>query len=438
MIAVLLLFFEEGLLCYLFGMNSANDETCVIVSLVLMAINTAALFIYITKRYESYRVEVSYALILSLIFKVSLLLWDYYGTSIFILPNSHIDSEQFHRGAVYFAQYGINRVENYSYVVGLIYRFFGIQRMTAQFFNVILSFIGIDVFERIMHKFDISETGRERALFICALLPNYAIMSSILIRECVISVILCIALYFFSCWWSDGSLIYLLFAEVVSLSACWFHSGAIAVTIGMAIAVVITRKNNEGVRYLSVGITSVLLSVVLFIVFMYLFNVLSDSLLKRFHGLDIDVIDNYINEHNFYTETDGSSSSYAAGTGGISGIAGVIINSPVRILYFLWAPMPWRFRGIQDLIAFIGSSMFYGGTVTAGIYSLLRRSENQRDISRVTVVLVIALCAALVFAWGIDSAGSALRHREKFCFIYLLLFALLSDNHIEETEMRDD
>jgi hypothetical protein len=47
-------------------------------------------------------------------------------------------------------------------------------------------------------------------------------------------------------------------------------------------------------------------------------------------------------------------------------------------------------------------------------------------------VLVIALCGALVFAWGIDSAGSALRHREKFYFVYLLLYGVLKKSHTKD------
>lgn len=425
MILVLLVFLFEGITCRVFGINNASDETCLIVSQVLMLINTGVLFAYIVKRYNEYDQIVVFALLLSLVFKVSLLLWDYYGTSIFVLPNSHLDSESFHRGAVYFARFNTQKVENYSYVIGWIYRFFGVQRITAQYSNVILSFAGIDIFERIINVFEITSEGKKRSLIIAALLPNYAIISAILIRECIISVILCLALYYYALWWKNGLFIYLAIAELISLSACWFHSGAIAVTIGMSISLIISRKDDNGDRYLSVGISSVVLSIFLFFGFMYLFDALSESILKRFHGLDMNTIDNYIEGHNFYTETEGTTSSYSAGFGGRSGIIGIVINSPIRILYFLWAPMPWRIRGISDVMAFLGSSLFYGGVFFYSIWILIRKSLLVEERSKILAVLIIALCAATVFAWGVDSAGSALRHREKFYYVFLLLLALL-------------
>lgn len=425
MIFVLLVFLFEGITCRVFGINNATDETCLIVSQILLLINSGVLFAYIVKRYNEYDQIVVFVLLFSLVFKVSLLLWDYYGTSIYTLPNSHRDSESFHRGAVYFARHYTQKVENYSYVIGWIYRFFGVQRITAQYSNIILSFAGIDIFERITNIFKINTEGKRRALIIAALLPNYAIMSAILIRECIISVILCLALYYYALWWENGTLTYMVIAELISLGACWFHSGAIAVTIGMAISLIITRKDIDGDRYLRIGISSIIFSVLLFVVFMFLFDFLSDSLLKRFHGLDLNTIDTYIEEHNFYTETEGMSSSYSAGVGGYTGLRGIIINSPIRILYFLWSPMPWRIRGFGDVLAFLGSSLFYGGVFFYSIWMLFRKSVLANNKSKILAVLIIALCAATVFAWGVDSAGSALRHREKFYYIFLILFALL-------------
>ena len=42
--------------------------------------------------------------------------------------------------------------------------------------------------------------------------------------------------------------------------------------------------------------------------------------------------------------------------------------------------------------------------------------------------LGIALCAALIFAWGVSNAGTAVRHREKFMTVYILLIALCGDS----------
>ena len=235
MTIVLLSFLFEGLMCYTFGLNSATDDAGLSVSILLLTINSIILFVYIVRRYRDYDIIVSYVMVISLLLKVALLLWDYYGTSIFILPNSHLDSEGFHNGAILFAKHQSTRVENYSYVIGCLYRLFGVQRITAQFSNVILSFVGIDLLERMLVLLEIDDNARKITLFFAALLPNYLIISAILIRECLISVILCISLYMFVKWWKHGGAFNCIISLIVPLAASYFHSGAIALTIGITI-----------------------------------------------------------------------------------------------------------------------------------------------------------------------------------------------------------
>lgn len=430
------MFLLEGVLCYGFGMIDASETVCEAVSLCLMGINIVLMLPYISKRYAKYGKTVVTFLILSLLLKAALVLWDYYATGIFVLPNSHADSESYHRGAVLFAIYGSIGIENYSFVVGVIYKLFGVQRMTAQFFNVLLSFLGISVFERTMCEAELSDRAKRRALALAALLPNYLIMASILIRECLISVILCWSLYLFITWWKRGNPAYLFCAMLVTLLACYFHSGAIAATIGYSIAPILTRRERGGERSVHISIKSVVLAVVCVVVFMYLFDALSDSLLGKFHGLGMEVIEDYIDGHNIYISrpSDDMGSTYTAGFGEARGLRGLIINAPIRMFYFLWVPMPWSMRGLNDLIAFVGSSLFYGGTVFRAIAALRQRRRPHYPL--LVCVLIICLVGCLVFAWGVDNAGSALRHREKFYFIFLLLYACLDEPACERQPER--
>lgn len=429
MFVILSVFIAEGIICNAFGMSNASTDICEIVSLLLMQVNAMLLCWYIVNRYKNYGRMVIFALILSVLLKVFLVLWDYYGTSVFILPNSHLDSEQFHRGGVEFARYFSLKIENYSFVVGAIYYLFGIQRMTAQFFNVILSFLGISVLEKCLCEFDFQQESKEYTMMFAALLPNFLIMSSILIRECLISVILCSSLFFFVKWWKTRLTAFFLLSFLCVLGACYFHSGSIAMAMGISIALVITAYSYNGeYRRLNISIKTIVLSLVMVVVFTFLFDSLSDSLLKRFGGLELENIESYIEGHNIYEsheEEDSGTSTYTAGISGQSGWQGILINSPIRIIYFLWVPMPWDMRGISDLIAFFGSSLFYGGTFFRAIrFWFIKKGYHDYKALFVSVS-IIALLAALVFSWGVDSAGSALRHREKFYFIFLFLYCLV-------------
>ena len=437
MFIVISAFVVEGLLCSALGMRNASADVCEIVSLLLMQVNAILLCSYVANRYREYSRKVIFALILSVILKVFLILWDYYGTSIFILPNSHADSESYHWGAIAFVRTFSAKIENYSYVVGGIYYLFGVQRMTAQFFNVILSFLGISILEKCLCEFDFQKESKEYTLILAALLPNYLIMSSVLIRECLISVIISLSLYFYIKWWKNGRTAYFVLSFLIVLGACYFHSGAIAAAIGISMSLALTvESHDKRYRRLNLSFKTILLTAALFVLFMFLFSALSNSLLKRFGGLETSRIDTYIDEHNIYDsktddngyadmEEEDDSSSYTAGIAGYGGWQGVIINSPIRIVYFLWVPMPWDMRGIGDLIAFFGSSLFYGGTFFRAVrYWFKQNAYNDKKALLVSVTL-IAFSAALVFSWGVDSAGSALRHREKFYYIFLLLYCLV-------------
>ena len=430
---VIIAFITEAAICYCIGMPAATVDMCDSVSIVLLASNTMLLIYYIRNKYKDYGNIVVYCLILSALLKSFLILWDYYGTSIFVLPNSHSDTESFHKGAVLFSRQSELIVENYSYIVGYIYRLFGVQRITAQYFNVLLSFWGIDLFADILDMIELNEINRKKALIFAALLPNYLIFSSILARECVISVLLCAALYCFMIWWTEGTLLSILLTYAFVLSACYFHSGAIAVAIGLSCAFVLTRKGIDGNHYIRVGITNIFVTFALVLAFSFVFQQFSDTLFKRFGGGGIDDIQNYIDDHDFYDLSSASNNSaYTAGSAEYRGLAGLIINSPIRILYFLWVPMPWMMRGLSDLVAFCGSSLFYGGVAFRSLFTF---AEYQKKNKALFLVLIItAFCGAFVFAWGTDSAGSALRHREKFYFIFLLLYALMIDNKKEEKE----
>lgn len=429
MFIIISAFIVEGLLCSALGMRTASTDICEIVSLILMQVNAILLCWYVATRYREYRRNVIFALIMSVMLKVFLVLWDYYGTSIFILPNSHVDSESYHRGAIAFAHNFSGSVENYSYVVGIIYYLFGVQRMTAQFLNVILSFWGISILEKCLREFRIQQESREYTLMFAALLPNYLLMSSILIRECLISVIICGALYFFIRWWKSGRTAYFVLSFLTVLSACYFHSGGIAVAIGISIALALTvNSHDESYRRLNVSVKTVMVTILMFVFFMFLFNSLSDSLLKKFGGLETERIESYIDDHNIYESNEGEgsdSSTFTAGFSGYSGWQGIIINSPIRIVYFLWVPMPWDMRGVSDLIAFFGSSLFYGGTFFRAVRLCFVQWDYSDKKALLVAMTLVALSAAMVFAWGVDSAGSALRHREKFYFVFLFLYCLV-------------
>ena len=119
-------------------------------------------------------------------------------------------------------------------------------------------------------------------------------------------------------------------------------------------------------------------------------------------------------------------SSYAAYVGNSDSISNMIIYTIPRIIYFLFSPFPWQWRGFSDIIAFFGSSLFY----ILSVYSAIRCIINRRSDNHVlaAVILLIAIGVVFVFAWGCANTGTAARHREKMVMIFALLWAVSQDS----------
>ncbi len=102
--------------------------------------------------------------------------------------------------------------------------------------------------------------------------------------------------------------------------------------------------------------------------------------------------------------------------------AGILLQTPLRFFYFVTSPLPWQVRGVGTLIAFLldGTARIYV------IYQIIRILRNRRRLSPanetlVRVFLVIWIASNLIFSWGTNNYGSAMRHRLKTFPIEIML-----------------
>ena len=87
-------------------------------------------------------------------------------------------------------------------------------------------------------------------------------------------------------------------------------------------------------------------------------------------------------------------SSYAAYVGDSSTPLRMILFALPRFVYFLFSPFPWQWRGINDIIAFVFSSLFYLVSFVQGTRSL--KYSNAEEKKYAFLFMVIALCTAFV------------------------------------------
>lgn len=412
--AVLLL---EGLITKLFIDMIPVNGTVVFLPVIL--VNALCVFGWIALKYREER-KVLFALLGGFLLRLGLLTWDLYGRSIFKLPNSGLDTESYDSWARQLFRTGqLPRGGVYPRFIAFWYSLFNIQRPIAQYVNILLAMTAIWLVIRTMDDLAIEKGTRLKAVLLMCFLPNFAITNSILLRETLIMFLATCSLAAFVRYIADGNLFLLLVAVLTAIAASAVHSGAMAVLLGETVTLILYDRQMRGMK---ITPKSIALTAAAVVGFLIMFSLLHDVLFAKFGN--VDSAEDIINTAEKY---NAGGSAYQAGFRISNPTLNLIINSPIRMFYFIASPLPWNWRGLSDIIAFcFSSSVFLYAHFRS--YIEIRRSERSLGRTLIIVVTIIALCAALIFAWGVSNAGTAVRHREKFMTVYILLIALCGDS----------
>lgn len=379
---------------------------------IIMVVITSLFFLFdISKR--DFPKDIFVILFLSYLLRLFFLFFDLYGRAYYVLPNSGFDSEMFHEAAVHGLLTGdFGRGHIYSYFIGGLYSLFGNDRIISQFINVLLSMHGILLVFDTLKLFKVKATANYIALAVIAILPNFAILSSLLLRESLIIFLCILSFYCFSNWLIKNNVLMLIFAYVLGLLLAAFHSGLIFLVIAYSVVLILYDKQKSQFNF---NIKSILVSFIFTLVFLFIFQNYYDVFFAKFSNISEinDVTDIYVS----------GGSGYSVGLAIGNPVLNFVVNTPLRIIYFVFSPLPWDWRGPTDLFAFFFSSMFYGYTLYLGFQTLgQEKIENKNFIVFMLLIICIGL---LVFSWGVSNAGTALRHRDKFIGLFTILFGLV-------------
>lgn len=364
------------------------------------------------------------ALIAGFLFRLFLLYFDIYGKSIYSLPNSGADTEVFYVGAVRFAQTGDpGRGTSFSAVMGSIFSFVGTNRLYGQFIVMLFSVVSLLMFAFIANKLQLSEKQRTLTMWVVALLPNFAILSSIFLRESIVTMLISISLYIFSCWLQKGNFIRFVLAFVFVFASAIFHSGSVAVAVGyIAVLLLYDLRENKMHAKPSRIIPAVLLVIVIAFLYINYADVLFGKM-KNIESLE-----------DVGSTSAAGGSSYAQYVGNSSNPLNMVIYTIPRIVFFLFSPFPWQWRSIADIIAFVFSGMYYLVCAVCSIRFL--RRYNSANRAKLVAYLIVAICTVFVFAWGVTNVGTATRHRDKMVILFAVILALsqATDSQYPEDE----
>ncbi len=353
-------------------------------------------------------------LMLGYLLRISLLYFDLYGNSIFVLPNSGADADVFYYGAVRYMNYGGFTRTIFPLVMGTLFRVIGENRLYAQFLVMLFSMISLCLLVYSLNELSISTETGIKVIGITALLPNLAILSSIFLRESMVAMFVSFSIYFFVLWYCRKYERYFIIALLFVLPAAVFHSGTAGMLPGYLAIRLLFDKNTGRIR---VRFTNVIAAAILAVSMGYLFINYSDILLSKLGNVD--------SLEDIANVSDRAGSSYAQYVGNSSSIQNLLIYTFPRIVYFLYSPFPWQWRGVNDLIAFFFSSLFYMVATWSMLRCLTDRNSKQRTVVAMFAILIGMI--VFIFGWGVSNAGTAARHREKLAILFAIMWALSSE-----------
>lgn len=355
------------------------------------------------------------SLLLGYYLRVFLLLFDRYGQSIYHLPNSGADSEMFYTQAVLQAK-GITSVRSGGFIglFRILFGLIGTNRLIGQFIVVLFSLVALCVLALTLEELDLCNEQKQRVVAIVALLPNYAILSSIFLRESIVSMFVCISFYFFMRFYNGYSFINVIFSFICVLCGMLFHSGPAGFIIGYTTVLLLGNRDSWTLGKRGV---SILVAIVFGIGSVYLYTRYGDLFFAKF--LRVDSIVDVANVR----ESGGS--TYAKYVGNSDSVKSMIVYTIPRYVYFLFSPFPWQWRGPADIIAFFFSGFYYMSIVYQSICYLISGKDKNRTL--IVNVLIILACSTFVFAWGVSNTGTAARHRDKLITAFAILHGLVLD-----------
>lgn len=345
--------------------------------------------------------------------RVATLLFDIYGRNIYLLPNSGADSEGFFRWTVYYAENAVPFSEGGGFpgVMALVAKLTGTSRLFLQFIVMLFSVVTLHTAVKIMRELKLSDRARKKATQLIALLPNFAILSSIFLRESMCCMWISLGILHLVRWMKRRRDVELLISGACIVASSYFHGGSIAILAGYVVLLLLFDNRRERLR---LTFRSITLSIVALLVLLFLYTRYGDILFSKVAS--IDEIGDIANE------AQAGGSTYGAYAGNSSSIGNMIIYTPIRILLFLYSPFFWQIRGLNDIIALCFDSLFYI-VVTLRFRKALRHADKTRK-AELLCLIIIAFATAFVFGWGVSNVGTAIRHRDKVIVVWIVMYAL--------------
>ena len=404
-----------------FAQSTGHVDTFVIITIILFSIG---LFFDIqrTRTFRKYRIP----LLAGYLLRIGPLFYDVYTNNPLRLPMVggalNTDPYYFFNAAVgYTEKISTNYGGLFPKLLGAIFSVTAISRLWAQFFVLIFSIGTILVFVKIIDSLDVPVSYRKKGTYLICLLPNYALLSVVLRRETIITLFIALSIYYYVQWFRNksGDKAFIL-SLVFALSASLFH-GATGLIVVSYLFIRIVYSPNK--RAYNLNIKNIAGALVFFALFMFVY--------ARFGTVFFGKLESKLSSGILSSTQDSGGSSYARFVGDAKTPLRMLIYAVPRLLYFMFSPFPWQWRGFGDIMTFFLNSGVYLYIILNALRYIRLAGKGDEKRKLLIAILIITLLSAVVFSWGVTNTGTATRHRDKFVVLFALMFVLSEEKRLK-------
>ena len=407
-----------------------NNE---LISNILVVFNSLLILFFIFISVKSVSAKV--LLFTFFLLRLFLLYVDYYGKEFVNVFHSGGDSERFYIWGIAISN-DLSMMNEISYTkytdfLGILYWIIGDQRLFSQFINVILGMWSIFVFYKILDLFKFKDSNKLFFLVLYSLYPQNIIFSSILLREEIIQFFFIYSIFFFTKWLMTNNKVNMLLTILFILLCSVFHSGMIISLLIYSYMFLFFDLNKHTFTYSPKRLSFFFICIAFSMLIVTFYSSFFDEKFSilRADDSNLSLIEKY--QANSGLEEGGSNylTNYKINT-----IFDFITLVPLKIIYFIFSPMPYDIRGVGDLVAIVIDSSFYYFL----LYKIIRGRKHMTDTYNKIfpkIFFTLFLIVSLGFALGTQNTGTAMRHRSKIFPALLMVVVFMegikqSKNHI--------
>jgi len=303
----------------------------------------------------------------------------------------------------------------YTKIIGVIYFISGRVPLVIQFVNVVLGVLIVYYVYKIIIELGATKRSAQIGSAIAALFPTLCLYSAITLRETFVSFFTIVSVFYFFKWLNSGKVSKLILtATFLLLSSALF--GAMIV-IGVMYAIFFIFYEVKTKRWRLISKQSFLgISIVTLVIMIIIFN---SSLINKLPA-NISLVFSPDHMSHKVTVAATSGAAYLVGFTPNS-ILDILLQSPVRMVYFLLAPFPWMISSPGQILGLIDALLYLVLVVyLIGGLKYLKKYNNPAFWAVILMLLIIIG----TFAWGTSNFGTAIRHRQKIVGLIIAVSSL--------------